>query len=71
MCNMEIPPLYTHSLQLLEKTGKMFLKIYILLTSSYFVKVTYYVFHGRVTLFFANNFLTQRWITMKFLHNFF
>ena len=24
-----------------------------------------------VTLFFANNFLTQRWITMKFLHNFF
>ena len=31
----------------------------------------YYVFHGRVTLFFANNFLTQRWITMKFLHNFF
>ena len=31
----------------------------------------YYVFHGRVTLFFANNFLTQRRITMKFLHNFF
>ena len=31
----------------------------------------YYVFHGRVTLFFANNFLTQRWISMKFLHNFF
>ena len=30
----------------------------------------YYVFHGRVTLFFANNFLTQRQITMKFLHNF-
>ena len=26
----------------------------------------YYVFHGRVTLFFANNFLTQRRITMKF-----
>ena len=32
---------------------------------------SYYVFHGRVTLFFANNFLTQRRITMKFLHNFF
>ena len=31
---------------------------------------SYYVFHGRVTLFFANNFLTQRRITMKFLHNF-
>ena len=31
----------------------------------------YYVFHGRVTLFIANNFLTQRRITMKFLHNFF
>ena len=30
----------------------------------------YYVFHGRVTLFFANNFLTQRRITMKLLHNF-
>ena len=33
--------------------------------------INYYVFHGRVTLFFANNFLTQRRITMKFLHNFF
>ena len=33
--------------------------------------ITYYVFHGRVTLFFANNFLTQRRIPMKFLHNFF
>ena len=32
---------------------------------------TYYVFHGRVTLFFANNYLTQCRITMKFLHNFF
>ena len=31
----------------------------------------YYVFHGSVTLFFANNSLTQCWITMKFLHNFF
>ena len=31
----------------------------------------YYVFHGLVTLFFANNFLTQFRITMKFLHNFF
>ena len=31
----------------------------------------YYVFHGRVTLFFANNSLTQCRITMKFLHNFF
>ena len=31
----------------------------------------YYVFHGRVTLFFANNFLMQRRITMKFWHNFF
>ena len=43
---------------------------------SRFVKVfslylNYYVFHGRVTLFFANIFLTQRRITMKFLHNFF
>ena len=31
----------------------------------------YYVFHGLVTLFFANNFLTQFRITMKFLHNIF
>ena len=31
----------------------------------------YYVFHGRVTLFFANNSSTQYRITMKFLHNFF
>ena len=35
------------------------------------VNVNYYVFHGRVTLFFANNSLTQCRITMKFLHNFF
>ena len=28
---------------------------------------TYYVFHGRVTLFFTNNSLMQFWITMKFL----
>ena len=33
--------------------------------------ISYYVFHGLVTLFFANNFLTQFRITMKFLHNFF
>ena len=32
---------------------------------------SYYVFHGRVTLFFANNSLAQCRITMKFLHNFF
>ena len=31
----------------------------------------YYVFHGRVTLFFADNFSTECRITMKFLHNFF
>ena len=31
----------------------------------------YYVFHSRVTLFFADNSLTQCRITMKFLHNFF
>ena len=35
------------------------------------IKRTYYVFHGRVTLFFTNNYLTQCRITMKFLHNFF
>ena len=28
---------------------------------------TYYVFHGRVTLFLANNFLTECRITMEFL----
>ena len=33
--------------------------------------LTTYVFHGRVTLFFANNSLMQCRITMKFLHNFF
>ena len=31
----------------------------------------YHVFHGRVTLFFANNSLMQCRITVKFLHNFF
>ena len=31
----------------------------------------YYVFHGRVTLFFANNSLMQCRINMKFLHNLF
>ena len=33
--------------------------------------ITYYVFHGRVILFFANNSLMRCRITMKFLHNFF
>ena len=32
---------------------------------------TYYVFQGRVTLFFADNFSTECRITMEFLHNFF
>ena len=31
----------------------------------------YYVFHGRVALFFADSFSTECRITMKFLHNFF
>ena len=30
----------------------------------------YYVFRGRVTLFFANNSLTYCRITMVFIHNF-
>ena len=34
-------------------------------------KLHYYVFHGRVTLFFADNFSTECRITMKFLPNFF
>ena len=34
-------------------------------------QLSYYVFHDRVTLFFANNSLMQFRITMKFLHNFF
>ena len=34
-------------------------------------KQNYYVFHGRVTQFFANNSSTQCRITMKFLHNLF
>ena len=33
--------------------------------------MNYYVFHDRLTLFFANNSLTQCQITMKFLHNLF
>ena len=36
-----------------------------------YAKLYYYVFHGRVTLFFANNSLTQCRITMNFLHYFF
>ena len=32
---------------------------------------TTYVFHDRVTLFFADNFSTECRITMEFLHNFF
>ena len=54
-----------------------FLEIRIITISSRNFKVkinnnmNYYVFHGLVTLFFANNFLTQFRITMKFLHNFF
>ena len=33
--------------------------------------LAYYVFQGRVTLFFADNFSTECRITMEFLHNFF
>ena len=33
--------------------------------------ISYYVFQGRVTLFFADNFSTECRITMEFLHNFF
>ena len=32
---------------------------------------SYYVFHDRVILFFADNFSMECRITMKFLHNFF
>ena len=35
------------------------------------IKDNYYVFQGRVTLFFADNFSTECRITMEFLHNFF
>ena len=41
---------------------------------SIFVKENYdiyYVFHDRVTLFFADNFSTECRITMEFIHNFF
>ena len=33
--------------------------------------VCHYVFHDRVTLFFADNFSTECRITMEFMHNFF
>ena len=33
--------------------------------------LTYYVFHDRVTLFFADNFSMECQIIVKFLHNFF
>ena len=54
-----------------------FLEITIITISSRNVKVkinnnmNYYVFHGRVTLFFANNSSMQCRITMKLSHNFF
>ena len=35
------------------------------------IKMAYYVFHGSVTLFFANNSLTESRITIQFLHIFF
>ena len=34
-------------------------------------KLAYYVFHDRVTLFFADNFSMECQIIVKFLHNFF
>ena len=37
--------------------------MYIYLVTKYFI--------GSVTLFFANNYLTEYRITMEFLHNFF
>ena len=33
--------------------------------------LAYYVFHDRVTLFFADNFSTECRITIEILHNFF
>ena len=35
------------------------------------LKLMYYVFHGRVTLFFADNFSTECRINMELLHYFF
>ena len=40
------------------------------LSHNLFTVSNYYVFHGRITLFFANNSLLQCRITMKFLQNF-
>ena len=37
----------------------------------YMLKTSYYVFHDRVTLFFADNFSTECRITIEILHNFF
>ena len=35
------------------------------------LKMSYYVFHGLVTLFFADKVSTECRITLEFLHNFF
>ena len=43
----------------------------IILRLEFLFLLFYYVFHGRVTLFSANNSLMQCRITVKFLHIFF
>ena len=65
---------------MMSRENKKEFTIYISEATGYFIglcvrdekeNVTYYVFHGRVTLFFANNSLMQCRTTMKFVHNFF
>ena len=49
---------------------RVFLKLVFSLLCHRRVSFNYYAFHGRVTLFFTNNSLTECRITMEFLHIF-
>ena len=48
-----------------------YLIIFLLTPKTHECKENYYVFHDRVTLFFADNFSMECQIIVKFLHNFF
>ena len=54
---------------LVETVLSLSVEIYLMTLASIWLTTMYFI--GRVTLFFANNYLTEYRITMEFLHNFF
>ena len=63
---------YSFHFQCLEAIEKQFVSLMLIIP--FFkvdLKLTTKYFIGHVTLFFANNYLTEYWINIEYLHNFF